>query len=91
MYTLKRAYHMIRMGEKDKHLGRILYRLSSDQPWQEYAFNRVAFGDLKAALTLEVAKAIFAEKGATINTLAASQLADSIYVDDRVSGGTERR
>ena len=63
MYDLKHAYHM---SEKEKHLSRIGYCTgsNSDQPLQEYAFNRVAFGDLIAALTLEVAKAIIAEKGA---------------------------
>ena len=47
---------MIRKSEKEKHLRRILYRFNSDQPWQEYAFNRVTFSHLIAVITLEVAK-----------------------------------
>ena len=80
---------MIRTSEREKHLRRILYKFDKNQQWQEYTFNRVAFGDLIAALILEVAKAIIAENGATIDTLAASQLAFSHYMDDRLSGGTK--
>ena len=53
---------MIRRNEREKHLRRILFRFNKNQQCQEYAFNRVAFGDLKAALTLEVAKAIITDK-----------------------------
>ena len=53
------------------------------------AINRVKFGDLIAALTLEVAKDIITEKCTTIDALVASQLADFTYVEDRASGGNE--
>ena len=77
MYDLKHAYNMIRTTENEKHLRRVLYRFNSEQDWQEFAFHRVAFGNLIAALTLEVAKTLIAEKGTTIDALAAKQLADS--------------
>ena len=48
-----------------------MHRFNSDQPWQDYAFNRVTFGHLIAALTIEVSKAIIAERGTTLEDLSA--------------------
>ena len=48
----------------------------------------MAFGDIKAALLLEVVKALIMKKGPTVDKHAANQLADSTEVDDSASGGT---
>ena len=63
MYDLRHAYHMIRTSKKEKHLRRILFRFNKNQQWQEYTLNRVTFGDLIMALTLEFAMAIHHQEG----------------------------
>ena len=75
------------MGNKEKHVRRILFRFSQEEDWAVYAYNRVTFGDVIAALVLEVCKAILAKMGNVIDPMAAEQLLTSSFVDN----GSSRR
>ena len=88
MTDLQKAYQSIFTGAMELHLRRFLYRESTSEPWEDYAFTRATFGDISAGLILEVAKRRVAEIGRDINPIAAQQLQDYTYVDDSLMGGS---
>ena len=49
----------------------------------------VAFGDMPAALALELAKELMAELGRAVDPMAAEQLLRNSYVDDVGGGGND--
>ena len=57
----------MRTGLVERHLRRFIWRVSEDAEWQDYAIDRVHFGDQSAACQLEVAKGLIAELGREIN------------------------
>ena len=81
MYDLIKAYHMVRSTDEERHVGRVMLIHNKTEPWKTFTFKRVAFGDIIAMLTLKVDKDLEAQKCATIDEQAASQLADSTYVE----------
>ena len=87
MFDLSKAYQQLVTGEVERHLRRFLYRSSSKDPWQVYAYDRVTFGDVIAALCLELAKKLAAHRGVAIDPLASSRLIAGTYVDDHCGGG----
>ena len=60
IYDLSKAYHSLKTGYKEMHLRRFLYRFDNKKDWEVYAYQVVAFGDLPAALALELAKELVA-------------------------------
>ena len=54
-----------------------------------FGMSVVAFGDMPAALALELAKELMAELGQSVDPLASLQLLRNSYVDDVGGGGTE--
>ena len=62
---LTKAYQGIHTREKEKHLGRILWRQSQEEEWKDFAFTRATFEDVAARLLLEVAKQRAVEEGGT--------------------------
>ena len=85
---LTKAYNAIRMREKELHLRRILWRKGPLEEWRDYGYTRATFGDLAAALLLEVGKRRAAETGQSIDPMAAQQIKEDLYVDDGFVGGT---
>ena len=87
---LTRAYQSIKTGEMERHVRRIVWRWGiPENEWEILAYDCMTFGDQLAALCLELAKKIAAEKGQEIDSEAALLLVESCYVDDLLGGGTE--
>ena len=82
MYDLRKAYQSVRTGPLERNVRRILFRFDDKDAWEVYAYNRVTFGDVIAALILEVAKTIIALAALHIDEQAARQLIESSFVDD---------
>ena len=77
----------MRTGLLERHLRRFFWRFSPTDPWEEYAFDRVAFGDLSAGCELEVALHKIADAGMNISTVASEKIKNDRYVDDGLTGG----
>ena len=88
VYDLSKAYHSLRTGYKELHLRRFLYRFSREVEWEVYGYMVVAFGDVPAALALELAKELVAESAQAVDAQAATQLTRNSLVDDIGGVGT---
>ena len=62
-YDLAKAYNSMNTGPTERHLRRFLWRFSPSDPWTEYAFDKVHFGDVPAGCQLEVALNEIADVG----------------------------
>ena len=89
IFDLSKAYNSMRTGVVEKHLRRFVWRFDENDDWQDYAIDRVHFGDTPAATSLEVSKDKIAEKGKDIDEQASKVIIQDIYVDDGVSGGKD--
>ena len=87
MYDLSKAYNTMRTGVVERHLRRFIWRFSEDEEWQDFAIDRVHFGDVSAACQLEVSKAKTADLGRDIDPQAVQKIIEDTYVDDGVTGG----
>ena len=85
---LAKAYNTLRSGLIERHLRRFVWRFDPSEPWQDYALDRVHFGDAAAGTQLEVGKNIIADAGAHIDKEASDRLKHDLYVDDGLTGGT---
>ena len=65
-----------------------MYRFSREDEWEVYGYQVVAFGDVPAALALELAKELVAESARAVDPQAAVQLTRNSLVDDIGGGGT---
>ena len=88
---LAKAYNTLRTWLLERHLRRFVWRMSPSEDWQDYALDRVHFGDACAATQLEVAKDMIADLGAAIDPEAARRIHDDMYVDDGLTGGDEQQ
>ena len=86
-YDLSKAYNTMRTSLLERHLRRFLWRFSPVDQWEEYAFDRVAFGDLSAGCELEVSLHKVADAGMDICPVAANKVKHDRYVDDGLTGG----
>ena len=57
---------------------RFLHRFEEGEDWQVYGMQVVAFGDMPAALALELAKELRAELGSAVDPMAAAQLLKTV-------------
>ena len=87
-FDMAKAYNTLRTGPVERHLRRFVWRFTTNEPWQDFALDRVHFGDTCAATQLEVAKNVIAKAGAHIDPEASSRIMNDVYVDDCLSGGT---
>ena len=85
---LAKAYNTMRTGPVERNCRRFVWRFAASEPWQDFALDRVHFGDACAATQLEVAKDIVADAGAHIDPDAARRIQEDAYVDDLLTGGT---
>ena len=90
-FDLAKAYNTLRTGPQERHLRRFVWRMSPSEPWQDYALDRVHFGDACAATQLEVGKDLVAEAGVDIDPEASQRIEDDLYVDDGLTGGDEEQ
>ena len=88
MYDLSKAYNTMRTGIVERHLRRFVWRFSEQKEWQDFAIDRVHFGDVPAACQLEVSKMKVANLGRDIDNQAVDKIIADTYVDDGVSGGS---
>ena len=70
---------------------RFIWRFDPSEPWQDFALDRVHFGDASAATQLEVGKDIVAAAGKDIDPVASQRIQDDVYVDDGLTGGDEEQ
>ena len=88
VFDLTKAYNCLKTGPVERHLRRFIWRFSQDEPWMDFAFDCVAFGDCPAANCLEIGRDMTAEAGRGIDPIAADKIINDSYVDDGVTGGT---
>merc|ERR1711888_83052 len=81
-FDLSKAYNTLRTGPVERHLRRFVWRFNPSDGWQDFALDRVHFGDQCAATELEVGKDITADEGTHIDPEAAKRIKEEIYVDD---------
>ena len=74
-------------GIVEKHLRRFVWRWSEEEPWEDFAIDKVHFGDAPASCQLEVSKHKVAELGQHIDEEAALKMIMDSYEDDNFSGG----
>ena len=86
---LSKAYNTLRTGLVERHVRRFVWRFSPQEDWQDFALDRVHFGDLCAATQLEVGKDLVADAGVDIDPEASKKIKDDLYVDDGLTGGDE--
>ena len=89
VFDLTKAYNSMHTGIVEKHLRRLVWRFSPQEPWQDYGFATVAFGDRPAATLLELCKDITVDAGHDIDPVAAKKLKQDSYVDDFCTGGSK--
>ena len=87
-FDLSKAYNTLRTGPVERHLRRFVWRFNPSDGWQDFALDRVHFGDQCAATELEVGKDITADEGTHIDPEAAKRIKEEIYVDDGLTGGS---
>ena len=87
-YDLAKAYNTMHTGPQERHVRRFVWRFNPADPWSDFAFDRVHFGDVPAGCQLEVALNKTADIGRSISPVAAEKLKHDRYVDDGLSGGT---
>ena len=90
-FDLAKAYNTLRTGLVERHVRRFVWRFNQSEPWQDFALDRVHFGDACAATQLEVAKDIIANSGEQIDHEAAKRIREDVYVDDMLTGGTRNQ
>ena len=88
MMDLSKAYQALRTGKKEADLRLFLWRSSPKEEWKTYSYVCVNFGDQIAALCLELAKKITADKGRSLDELACQLLIEAMYVDNFLGGGS---
>ena len=89
VFDLTKAYNCLKTGLVERHLRRFIWRFSPEDPWQDFAFDCVAFGDVPAGNFLEIGRDLLAEDGRDIDPIAADRIINDSYVDDGVTGGTK--
>ena len=86
VFDLTKAYNSLKTGLPEKHMRRLVWRFGPDQPWQDFGFVVVAFGDRPAANFLELGKNLCADAGKDIDPIASKKIKQDCYVDDGVTG-----
>ena len=86
-FDLSKAYNTLRTGLVEIHVRRFVWRFSPQEEWEDFALDRVHFGDLCAATQLEVGKDLVADAGVDIDPEASQKIKDDLYVDDGLTGG----
>ena len=81
-----KAYHGLRTGLLEMHLGRLVYRKSEREEWQTYGFLCVSFGDICTQAILECSLKQVAEVNRHIDTIADLMIELDRFVDDLPSG-----
>ena len=89
VFDLTKAYNSLLTGMVEKHLRRLIWRFSPEEPWQDFGFVVVVFGDRPAAQFLELGKALVADAGRDIDPVATEKIKRDSYVDDHITGGTK--
>ena len=88
LFDLSKAYNHLFTGLIEKFIRLIVWRdCDSSAEWRTYGFECTAFGDLSAAVQLEVAKKLCAEAGIEIDQEASDRIKHDTYVDDGATGG----
>ena len=90
VFDLTKAYNSLKTGLPEKHLRRLVWRFSTSEPWQDFGFVVVAFGDRPAANFLELGKDLCADAGKKIDPVASKKIKQDCYVDDGVTGGSKK-
>ncbi|XP_055627216.1 uncharacterized protein LOC129769151 [Toxorhynchites rutilus septentrionalis] len=79
---IAKMYRMIRVQPNDRHLQRILWRDSSDQPISSFELTTVTYGTASAPYLATKCLQKLADYGQQTHSLAASVIRNNFYVDD---------
>ena len=89
LYDLSKAYQHLHTGPVEKYTRLVVWRdCDSSAVWRTYGFDCTAFGDIPAAVQLEVGKRLCAEAGVDIDEEASERIIRDTYVDDGATGGS---
>ena len=66
----------------------MLWRHGEDKPWITYGYLVVAFSDRPASAILDTTLTMAGDLGRSIDAKAAEAVAEHMYVDDGMSGGS---
>ena len=88
LFDLSKAYNHLHTGPVEKYTRLVVWRdCDNSAEWKTYGFECTAFGDVPAAVQLEVAKKLCAEAGREIDEEASIRIISDTYVDDGATGG----
>ena len=97
MYNFTKAYNSIKTTMVERHVRRLWFHKSEKEPWTQYGFNTVQFGDWPAAaiMSLAVEQAAETHKEVAADLKAphdvvlkdSNKLPRDTYVDDGTTGG----
>ena len=87
---ITKAYYAMHTGLVEKHVRRVLWRnCDKSARFKIYGYVVVPFGDIPAAVFLEICMRMAINMFGSIDLMAAHRLFEDHYVDDITSGGTE--
>lgn len=87
---ITKAYYQLHTGLLEKHVRRVLWRnCDKSAKWKIYGYIVVAFGDIPAAVFLEICFRMTITMFGHVDLMAAFRLHEDHYVDDITTGGTE--
>jgi hypothetical protein len=90
VWDIHKAYSLIRTGEDELHMRRLLWRWGKgEDDWTVYGFTHVPFGDIPTAPFLELMKKAANKLGRHFCPKTAEQM-DEGYVDDGFGGGKDK-
>ena len=88
VFDLSKAYQSILTTNREKFLRLVVWRYGDENSdWKTYGFNTMTFGDVPAAVILELVKSLAAQKYKQIDLVAAKRIENDSYVDDNLTGG----
>ena len=84
---ITKAYYQMHTGLVEKHVRRILWRnCDKTAKWKVYGYVVVAFGDVPAAVLLEICFRMTITMFGGVDLMAAHRLLEDHYVDDITTG-----
>ena len=87
-FDLTKMFHSVKTGEKEQFMRMMVWRTCGKE-WEDFGWQKVAFGDRPASCVLEICKDLAAEAGEHIDPEAARAIREDTYVDDGATGGSE--
>ena len=78
-FDLTKSYNSLKTAVVEMHLRRLICRFSPDEPWQDFGFVVVVFGDRTDGEFLELGRCLTADAGQAIDPMASKKLQIDSY------------